>query len=196
MKQKVMISAGNQAFEFEGEITTFNDDYIIIDAKHGEIFIERKYLVFIQFLNEDNELVRENNVKPIEPQPLVVKKQKPDEMVKLINKRLKHDPLELKLEEKLVPPSQFPDYIVDEVEKVVSSEYIDEDMEAAKNIMGYAHGVDHPVVKATSLKQAVKNAMNNDDEDFVMGSGSIEFKTPLQTVLEMKNANTKKNRSS
>lgn len=176
MKQKVMISAGSQAFEFEGEIMEFGQDYIILKAKHGDIFIERKYLVFIQFL-DDEEIV------PSRPAPVETPKApKVDAAAKFISKRLKHDPVGEKLEERfeLVPLSQLPD------------ELTDEELEVAKNVYGAVHGLDNPVTKASSLKQALKTAMQNEDVDFSMGMSGGKYQNPAQTILGMKNANNKK----
>lgn len=171
MKQKVMISAGQHAFEFEGEILELEDSYLVLRAKHGDIYIERKYVVFIQFLNEEE--------KVVESKPQNVKNAKADHAARFVKSRLRQDPLEEKLEEKLVPPSQFPD---DEWDPAYVL-HDDEDAEVAKNVLGAIQ--QHPITKATNLRQAVKNAMST-DEDFSMGMGNVEYKTPLQTVLGMK----------
>ncbi len=89
MKQKIMICAGQQCFEFDGEITEIEEDYLILKANHGDIYVERKYLVFIQYLNEEEEKPAEKPVKSPEV----------DAAAKFITKRLKHDPLSEKLEQ-------------------------------------------------------------------------------------------------
>lgn len=173
-----MIAAGSQCFEFEGEIIEIENDYLILKAKHGDIYIERKFLVFIQYLYDE------------EPVPAVVEKVKPpqvDAAARFINARLKHDPVDEMLQTKFVPPSQLPD----------ESEYeyfeSDED-EITKNIYGAVHG-ETPVTKTNNLKDAVKAAMNT-DTDFAMGMSGGKYKSPAQTILGMKNGSPKKDRSS
>jgi len=168
MKQKVMISAGSQAFEFEGEIMELTPEYIVLKAKHGDIFIERKYLVFIQFLEEEVEAP---------PPPVTIRKPEVDAAARFVNKRLKHDPLDEML---FVPPSQLPD------------EMSDEDLEIVKNTYGAVHGLDNPVTKAANLRQAVKTAMQNENVDFSMGMSGGKYQNPAQTILGMKNAGNKK----
>ena len=178
MKQKVMISVGSTAVEFEGEILEFEPDYLVLRAKHGDIYIERKYLVFIQFLNEEP-APQQHPEKPVEPRT--------DAAAKFVSKRLKHDPLDEQFE-RIVPPSQFPD---DDILSDPDTE-IDEDMEAIKNIHGAFYGQDNPITKAANLRQAVKTAMNNDDENFSMGMGNVEYKSPAQIILGKKNESNKK----
>lgn len=175
MKQKVMIAAGSQCFEFEGEIVEIENDYLILKAKHGDIYIERKFLVFIQYLHDE------------EPMP-VVEKVKPqvDAAAKFINTRLRHDPVDEMLQSKFVPPSQLPD-------EQPWCDY-DEDEEAARNVYGAIHG-ETPVTKTNNLKDAVKAAMGT-DTDFAMGMSGGKYKDPAQTILGMKNGSSKKNRSS
>jgi len=167
MKQKVLIAAGQSVFEFEGEITEFNDSYLVLKAKHGDVYIERKFLVFIQFLDEEPEVKAER-----------VKSPEVDMAAKFINKRLRHDPVDEILEEKFVPPSQLTD---------------DDDAEVMRNIVSGKHmWNDTAITNATDLQQAVKTAMENEDHDFSMGMGSSKYKDPAQIVLGMKNANNKK----
>jgi hypothetical protein len=189
MKHNIVIAAGQQVFEFEGEILEFEDEHILLRAKRGDIYIERKYLVFLQALNEE---VSEDTMddtpdvieEQAEPLPIVVRPPKVDQAARFIQQRLRKDPLNEKLEAKLVPPSQFPDD---------NNDYVNEDEEAAKNILGQLHP-NHPAVKATNLRQAAKSIMANEREDFSMGMGNIEYKNPLQTILGMKNASNKKTR--
>lgn len=179
MTQKVMIAAGSQCFEFDGEITEIEQDYLILKGKHGDIYIERKYLVFIQYMNEP-----ETEEEVIQPQP----QQKPpkvDAAAKFINKQLKYDPLDEHLtkvvEYNAVPPSQLPD---------------DDDFEVMQNVSSGKHmWNDTPITNAPDLKQAVKAAMENEEYDFSMGMGGAKYKSPAQTILGMKNANSKKDRS-
>ncbi len=161
-----MISAGAQCFEFEGEIVELEDDYIILKAKHGDIYIERKYLVFIQFLEETKEELVQSEKMP-----------KPDAAAKFVNTRLKHDPVSEMLEEKFIPPSQLPDDAFD-------------DDEVTRNVYGAVH-TETPVTKANNLRDAVKTAMNS-DTDFSMGGSGGKYQDPVQTILRMKHANNKK----
>ena len=167
MLQKILISAGNQAFEFEGQILDINDDFLLVKIKNGEVYIERKYLVFIQFLDDEEVVPKEVNDKPVS------KNAKTNDMARFINQRLKHDPLN----QKLVPMSQLPDNLLEETE--VGRDY--EDLEAEKNILIATYGPDHPAVKANNLKQAAQAAMNN--TEFSMGP-EIECRNPLQTILK------------
>ena len=177
-----MVSAGSQCFEFDGEITEIGPEYIILNAKHGEIYIERKYLVFIQYLKEEKEEPEEELVSPNT-------KPKPDAAARFVQARriqqeLKRDPLDDVLEEKFVPPSQLPDNA------------FEDDDEVMKNVMSAVQGPDRPplrhpkLVAKDNLQQAVKAAMQN--EDFSMGAGGVQYKSPAQTILGMKNANNKK----
>lgn len=179
-----MISAGQHVFEFEGEILELEADYLILRAKHGDIYIERKYLVFIQYLNEE----QEEREPP--PPPVAAKSPRVDNAAKFIKSRLRQDPLEERLVEKLIPPSQYADDEWDEAYVLSDSE----DTEVAKNILSAIHGQQSPA-KATNLRQAIKEAMST-EEDFSMGGGNVEYKSPLQTILGMANAGTKKNRDS
>lgn len=187
MKHHVVIAAGGQAFEFEGEITELEEDYIILQAKRGEIYIERKHLVFIQTLNEEVEI--KDEIIPEVPLPIVARSSKVDQAARFVNKRLKQDPLEQKLVGKMIPPSQFPDDGNDPIIEV------DEDEEAMSNVMAAYHGPDNPLTRATNLRQAAQIAMKTED-DFSMGMGGIEYKSPLQMVLGLKNAGNKKTRTS
>lgn len=197
MKHNIVIAAGSQVFEFEGEIVELEDEHILLRAKRGDIYIERKYLVFIQMLNE--EVVEEPAPAPEiiveqpEPLPVVVRSPKVDQAARFIKQRLRKDPLEDKLIEKLVPPSQFPD---DADDDYVMEETDEEDLEAMKNVVAAFHGPNHPIAKATNLQQAVKAAMQNTDKDLSMNMGNVEYKNPLQTILGMSNAGTKKTRNS
>lgn len=162
-----MISAGAQCFEFEGEIIEMEDDYIILKAKHGDIYIERRYLVFIQYLNDvEEEFIQQE----------VIKTPKIDAAAKFISKRLRHDPMDKILEEKFVPLSQLPDDCDDEV---------------LRNVYGAVHGKT-PITKANNLKDAIQTAMKNPDSDFSMGMSGGKYHNPAQTVLGIKNASNKK----
>lgn len=168
VKQKIMIAAGAQCFEFEGEIIELEDDYIVLRAKHGDIYIERKYLVFIQYLNEEKETVQQEVATP-----------KSDAAAKFISERLNHlryDPVKERLEEKFFPPSQLPD---------------DDDEEVTRNIYGAAH-LETPITRSSNLKDAVKTAMQNVDTDFSMGASGGKYQNPAQTILGIKNASHKK----
>lgn len=194
MKHKVVVNAGSNSFEFEGQILEIEEDYLILKAKHGDVYIERKFLVFIQFLDEEVE-VKEAPEKQT-PKPVAVRSPKVDHAARFLKQKLQEDPLEQRLAQKLIPPSQFPD----DEEYIQPTTYqfqdeVDEDLEAVKNVLGAVRGVDNPITKAANLKQAIKAAMDNDD--FSMGGvGSIEYKDPLQTIMGMKNANRKKATSS
>lgn len=228
MTQKVMIAAGAQCFEFDGEITEVEQDHMILKGKHGDIYIERKHVVFIQYLNDEGDktpqpaaiccpwcFTRHIDVGEWETRPhhkhlcLTCKKLFrvegengeyfygiPDEQhepqktpqvdaaAKFISKRLRHDPMEAMLEEKLVPPSQFPD-----------DDY-DDSAEIMRNVSTGQHMWNNTAItRAPDLQQAVKVAMKNEDHDFSMGAGGSTYKDPAQTILGMKNANSKKDRS-
>lgn len=178
MKHKVMIAAGAQCFEFDGTILEMDEESIILEAKHGDIYIERKYLVFIQYLNE-----KEEEVVPQEYQS--TKPVKVDAAAKFINKQLKYDPVEERVtkavEYSAVPPSQLPD---------------EDDLEVMRNVASDKHmWRDTPITNAEDLQHAVKAAMENEEHDFSMGMGGGKYKNPAQTILGMKNANSKKDRS-
>jgi len=223
-----MVSAGSQCFEFDGEITEVDQGHIILKAKHGDIYIERKYVVFIQYLNQEpnssppvpahiycpwcnaqhidvgqwetrphhkhlclacDKLFRvegENGeyfygIPSQETQELPPKTSQTDAAARFINKRLKHDPINDMLEEKLIPPSQFPDN--------------DDDAEVIKNLTSGQHmWNDTAITRAPDLQQAIKTAMENEEHDFSMGFGSSRYKDPAQTILGMKNGNPKKDR--
>ena len=200
MKQKVVICAGTNSYEFEGEITEFTESHIVLKATRGEFYIERKYLVFIQFLSDEVEEEKiEATRRPIEKRT-PSRHDKIDKTVRFINKQLKRDPLEEKIWQKLVPPSQLPDdeehskppwpYVDEDDEELVEPSQPDEDdEEVMRNIFG---GV-HPTVKASNLQQAAQMLMKNEDQDFSMGMGNMDYKTPTQTVLSLLNG--KKTRS-
>lgn len=174
--QKVMISAGSSTFEFTGEILELEQEYLILKAAHGDIYIERKYLVFIQFLNQPDEQKKiEQKVIPASFTP-----QKIDAAAKLLNKQLKYDPFDIKIENDLIPPSQLPDS--NEEEFVSGNEQ-------------YTHSK-NTINRPTDLTQAIRDAMLkvNEDEEFSMGP--VNYKTPLQTILGNKNADPKKTRNS
>ncbi len=181
MKHNVVVAAGTQVFEFDGEILELEDTHILLRAKRGDIYIERKYLVFIQTLNEevmDEKLYAEQINEPEKsPMPVIVRNPKIDPAAKFIKQRLKQDPFEHIFEEKIIPPSQFPDH--------------EEDMEAMKNVAGAFHGPNHPLNKATNLQEAIKVAMNNANKEVSLSMGSVEYKNPLQTVLGMTNGSKK-----
>lgn len=173
MKQKIMISAGTQCFEFDGEITEIENDYIVLKAKHGDIYIERKYLVFIQYLNDKDD--EEELISPEMP-----KAPKVDAAAKFINKRLRHDPVDKILEEKFVPPSQLPD------------DNYDEDYEATVQAERL-YGKPHPITQPENLADAIKVTMRGGSEDLSMSFGGAgKHHNPLQTILGMKNASNKK----
>jgi hypothetical protein len=170
MKQKVLVCAGSSAFEFEGEILELEPDYLVLRANHGDIYIERKYLVFIQFLNEEKEP---------DPAPVPVRQPKPpqvDAAARFVNKRLKHDPVDETFEELIMPPSQLRD---------------DDDGETVRQIERL-YGKPHPVTQPENLADAVRSAMSGGDEDFSMGTGGSQYNNPAQTILGRKNANNKK----
>ncbi len=190
MKQKVVIIAGDNVFEFIGEILELEDTHILLKAKHGDIYIERKYLVFIQMLNDDEavevtkpEVIMEQS----EPLPVVIRSPKVDQAARFINQRLKKDPLSDKVDIKLVPPSQFPDAYEEEVAME------EEDVEAMRNASAAFHGPNHPITKENNLKQAIKAAMET-DKDLSMGMGNVKYHNPLQTIMGMSNAIGKKTR--
>lgn len=175
MKHKVMIAAGSQCFEFDGRIVEMDEESIILEAKHGDIYIERKYLVFIQYLNEEEDLPPKELPKPA----------RVDAAAKFINKQLKYDPVDEHVtkvvEYSAVPPSQLPD---------------EDDMEVMRNVASDKHmWRDTPITNAEDLQHAVKAAMENEEHDFSMGMGGGKYKNPAQTILGMKNANSKKDRS-
>lgn len=185
MKHKVVISAGGQAFEFNGQIMELEEDFIVLKADKGDIYIERQYLVFIQFLEDTEEIKLKESV---EPKPIALRSNKNEKAARFLKQRLSQDPLNKIIEEKLIPPSQFPDdeeYIEPSYNYQQQPE-VDEDMEAMKNVIGHAAGPDHPFVKATNLRQAAKIAMQNEDTDFSMGNGSVEYKSPLQVIMGLK----------
>jgi hypothetical protein len=190
MKHKIVIATNTQSFEFEGEIVEFEPEHIILKAKHGDIFIERKYLVFIQSINE--EVLAVEDIEPA-PLPVIARVNKTDQAAKFIKQRLKSDPLEQRLMDKLVPPSQFPDYYDadDELEQIVNGAEED-DIEVMRNTTMAVHGPNHPLVKAGNLQQAIKASMS--DNNFSMG-GDVKYNSPLQSVIGMSNA-TKKTRVS
>lgn len=254
MTQKVMLAAASQCFEFDGEITEIEQDYIVLKGKHGDILIERKYLVFIQYL-EDEKPVNTELPKPAhiccpwcstrhvdigewETRPhhkhlcLTCKKifrvegengeyfygvssdyeaKSPnfDAAAKFISKRLKHDPVNEELEQKFIPPSQLPDgespedfrqrfNAKQEIEpdyETASPFLDDDDEEIMKNVASGKHmWNDTAITNAPDLRQAIKTAMKNEDQDFSMGMGGSKYKNPAQTILGMKNAGTKKDR--
>lgn len=180
MKQKIVICAGGQVFEFIGRIIEQNEDYIIIDAKLGDIYIERKYLVFIQFLKEEeSETAHQQQKSP--------QKQQERGIAKIIKQRLREDPLAQRLQEKTqsIPPSQLPDdFILPENE---------EDIEVVNKCYSSVYGPSHPVVQATNLTQAIRTAMSSDEET-TFSTDNVEYSSPLNTLLG-NNANTKKTRS-
>jgi hypothetical protein len=184
--QEVVISAGNNSFSFKGEILEMDDEHIILRADKGDIYIERKYLVFIQILNEEPAPIKKEQKiinSPASNPP------HSDKAAQFIKQRLKYDPVAQKMDEpRLVPPSQLPDQFEKDIQKVNDLEEVDEDAEALANVYSAFYGP-NPVSEACSLKQAVKAAMGQENE-FQMGS--TNFKTPLQTILSMNNANTKK----
>lgn len=170
-----MICAGNSNFEFDGEITEMTDDHLVLKAKHGDIFIERKYLVFIQFLEDE----LEKPVPEVEAPQVKQKDPRIDAAVKFVNKRFKKDPLEEKLTAKLIPPSQYPD----EFEEYIPPDIDEDDLEVIRKVNGM------PTPPPKDFKAAIKAAMSN--EDFSM-DGSAEYANTLKTVLGIKNAGYKK----
>ena len=189
MKQKVVISLGQQIFEFDGEILEFNDDFLTIKTAKSEVYIERKYVAFIQFLNEETEEPVVVEQKPQKPMP-----QKLRDSIKFVNKRIKNDPIDERLRQRIIPPSQLPD---NENEHLNLD--FDEDDEAATTVLEQIYGPNHPIVRAArekqelSFKDSIKEAMNNTDNDFSMGD-SVKYKSPLQMVLGLNNASGKKTR--
>lgn len=187
MKQKVVISLGQQIFEFEGEILDFNENFLIIKTAKSEVYIERKYVAFIQFFDEE---VEAPPVVMEKPQTLIP--QKLNNSIKFINKKLKMDPIDERLRQRMIPPSQLPD---DENEQI--SEDFDNDDEAALVVLEQTYGLNHPVVKSArekqelSFKASIREAMSNTDNDFSMGN-SIKYKSPLQVILGLNNASGKK----
>jgi hypothetical protein len=179
MKHKIVITVAQQVFEFEGLIREMTDNDIILEAEHGDIFIERKYLVFIQELK-----AAEPIAKPPLPQKAspIIDKPRIDAAARFVNRQLKHDPLDERLSQKVVHPAEMPDSL-DDLE-------IDEDTEAVKNIIGHNFGADHPFVQEVTLKQAIRGAMSNTMDDFTVEGP--EYRTPLQTVMGMKNVGSKK----
>lgn len=157
MIHKVVISTPQQAFEFIGEIVEFTDEYILLKASQGDIYVERKYLVFVQYINEEEAI----------PAP-VVRPQKIEQVEKAPKKPLKI---------RLVPPSQLPD---DDEDIYYGTTYDDQDdnMEVLKNVLA-GYGTD------SNLKDAAKAVMSNEDEEFAVGG--VKYQSPLQTVLGLKN---------
>jgi hypothetical protein len=169
MKHKVVIAVADKVFEFEGQIVEFDPDYLLLQAKHGEVYIERKHLVFIQFLDE--EPVTQETMQP----SMSPKNVKNDNAARLIKQRLKQDPLKEKLE-KLIPPSQLPETML---------EYSDpeDDAEVIRNVYGLNNS------KTTNLQHAVKIAMDSDD-DFSMDN-NVKYRTPSQLLTGIKDARKK-----
>lgn len=166
MKHKVVIAVAQQIFEFEGLITEITDDTIVIQARHGNIYLERKYLVFMQEINEEikQETITKTNQEKV----------KVDQAAKFIKKQLRYDPLKEKLD---VQENEL-------IQKMDRNEYINDDLEVEKNVVGHNFGPNHPLVKEISLEQAVRSTMNNDE--FTMRGN--EYSSPLQTIMGLKNA--------
>lgn len=192
MIQKIMICVGNNSFEFDGQITKFEDDYIILKAKHGDIYIERKYLAFIQFLEEPAAVELKIPATP----KAVSKNIKSDSAARFIQRKLKKDPLDEMLEMKMVPPSQYPDdnSIIEDIEEVQPSD-IDMEYDINGDEMPYlltqqkSPTLEKKSIKSDNLADAIKEVMNNNDGDFSMGG--VEYKSPLQTIMGLGNAGKK-----
>lgn len=167
-KQKVVVSAGNSTYEFEGELLEITDEYLVLKAKHGDIYIERRYLVFIQYMND---IALETEAQIDVP----TKSLKNDAAAKFLNKRLRHDPLNQVLHEKFTPMSQLSD---------------DEDNdEVMKNI--YSSVNREPFVP-NNLKDAINVAMKSTDDELSFNGDGISYQNPAQTILGKHNANIKK----
>ena len=190
MKHKVIVSAGSQVFELLGEITEIDAEHIYMTAKDGDLYVDRRYVVFVQFLKE--EVVRPN---PVQPSPTVLRDNKVADAERLLKARLREDPLKAKLEQKLVPLSQLSDDVPEEEmisptpnhslfrdepiyeEQPEPEFYQPEDPDDAEVM----RQVGYPMVTGKGLKDAVKAVMSNEEVD--LNCGGPGYKDPLKTIL-------------
>lgn len=166
MKHKVIIEVGTVVFEFIGNITKFEPDYILMTTTSGDVYIERRHLAFIEFINKipkQTPIHKTKKVASVDPEHFVKEK--------IRNHNMENN-------------------LTDGIENEFLDDFTDND-EVVKNVMAHVGGKNHPIAQELSLKQAIRGVMSNEEleEDFSMNFGS-KTSTPSELILG-KHANKK-----
>lgn len=102
-KFKIMVSCGNTIFEFIGDISSLDEDNVVVELENSSVSINRRFVAFIQ-------TIEEIIPPPVKEEYIAPRK---DAMKDFITSKLRHDPYE----EAIVPPSQLPNNLSDNDEE-------------------------------------------------------------------------------